>query len=142
LREPERVREIWDFYDGPRRGIAEFNGIPHYFECVFDESADEYSSLFRLFPVSEEFLQYAARNWAIWKSWEARFHRGLVSAESHPGHGKLDAEYDRLRAWLDTEVKLLKALPAKYAPIFRPLPDQERNPPGRGGGLGGGVVAV
>jgi hypothetical protein len=100
----ERVLEIWDIYDGPRTGIAEFNGIPHYFECIFDESAGDYSNFFRLSPVSEEFLQYAARKWAIFRSWEARFHRGLVSLETHPGHGKLDPEYDRLRAWLDTEV--------------------------------------
>ncbi len=92
----ERVREIWDFYDGPRTGIAEFKGIPHYFERVFDESADDYSNFFRLSPVGEEFLQHAAQRWVIFKSWEARFHRGLVSTESHPGHGKFDTEYDRL----------------------------------------------
>jgi hypothetical protein len=126
----ERVLAIWDIYDGPRTGIAEFNGIPHYFECIFDESAGDYSNFFRLSPVSEEFLQYAARQWAIFRSWEARFHRGLVSLESHPGHGKLDAEYDRLGTWLNTEVKSLKALPGKYAPIFRPLQGQEGLPPG------------
>lgn len=126
----ERVRAVWDYYDGPRKGVAEFNGVPHYFECIFDESVDDRSNLFRLFPVGEEFLQCSARSWAIFKSWEARFHRGVVSVESHPGHSKLDAEYNRLTAWLSTEVKSLKALPAKYAPIFRSLPDQEGLTPG------------
>src|ERR1700733_423781 len=101
----ERVQAVWDYYDGPRKGIADFNGIPHYFECIFDERADDYSNLFWLFPVSEEFLQSAARSWAIFKSWEARFHRGLVSAASHPGLSRDDAEYNRLKAWLDKEAK-------------------------------------
>ena len=33
----ERVYSVLDYYDGPRAGIANFQGEPHYFICGWDE---------------------------------------------------------------------------------------------------------
>ena len=32
----ERVLMVWDLYDGPRTGLALYNGAAHYFRCEFD----------------------------------------------------------------------------------------------------------
>jgi hypothetical protein len=115
----ERVLQIWDYYDGVRSGVALFNGVPHYFECIWDESVSNYSDLFHLYPVSEEFRQKADQQWAIFRS-ERR-----AAEKAHPGHDKINSDYDMLRAWLDSQVKSLAALPARYSANFRALPGQD-----------------
>lgn len=104
----ERVYAVWDIYDGVRTGIADLDGAPHYFASQFDESADDYSDNFRLYPVSAEFMQRAMRNWAIYREWERQFHSGQVPLATHPGHGGISAEYDELKAWLDNQVQSLQ----------------------------------
>jgi hypothetical protein len=50
----ESVFAIYDFWDGPRTGIAEFMNAPHFFECVFDQDKDEWSNSFFLIPLGPE----------------------------------------------------------------------------------------
>jgi hypothetical protein len=38
-----------EYYDGPRQGIANFNGQPHFYDCIFDERRDEYSNWYHTF---------------------------------------------------------------------------------------------
>lgn len=123
---------VWDYYDGVRTGIADLNGSPHYFACEFDESADEYSNSFKLYPVGRDFMQRATRNWRIYRTWERKFHNGEADVKTHPGHGGVDAEYDELQAWLDSQVTRLRALPSLYSAEFRAIPGQE--------GLAAGVL--
>lgn len=47
---------VWDLYDGARSGLADLNGAPHYFSCIFN---DEYTDEFELSPVSESYLALA-----------------------------------------------------------------------------------
>lgn len=46
----ERVYAVWDLYDGVRTGIADLEGMPHYFASQLDESADDYADSFKLYP--------------------------------------------------------------------------------------------
>lgn len=124
----ELVHAIWDLYDGIRTGIADMNGAPHYFASQFDESADDYTGNFKLYPVGAEFVQRAMRNWAIYRAWERKFHSGEAELKAHPGHGGIDAEYDELKAWLDAEVTRLQPLPILYKAMFRELPGQDDLP--------------
>lgn len=121
----ERVYTIWGFYDGARTGIADFNGVPHYFACLFNEVADDYSDNFRLYPVGIEFIERAIRTDEIYRVWENKFQSGEVGIETHPGHGEIDAEYDEIKSWLDNEIAGLRAIPSLYGAEFRVLPDQE-----------------
>jgi hypothetical protein len=116
---------VWDYYDGVRTGIADLDGTPHYFECEFDQGADEYSNNFKLYPVERDFMQRAARSWQIYRAWEHKFHNGEAGVETHPGHGGVDAEYDELQARLDYQVTCLSALPSLYGAEFRAIPGQE-----------------
>jgi hypothetical protein len=66
----ERVYTVVDYYDGPRKGIADYKGKPHLYECMFDESKDNYSERFLLAPLD------AMEDWAIWQRWELANHTG------------------------------------------------------------------
>jgi len=101
----EEVFTVTDYYDGPRGGIANFNGQPHLYDCVFAEEKQDYSNLYRLTPVSQELLLLALEDWAIWKRWERAFHAGEVNHNSHPA---LPAERDRhlhIQSLLDEQLK-------------------------------------
>ena len=43
----ERVHTVLDYYDGPRKGVADFEGQPHLYECIFDDANDNYSDSFQ-----------------------------------------------------------------------------------------------
>lgn len=124
----ERVHTIWDLYDGIRTGVADMNGAPHHFASQYDESADDYSGNFKLYPVDAQFMQRAMREWAIYRAWERQFHSGEAELRTHPGHGGIDTEYDKLKLWLDAEIVRLHPLPTLYKAEFRELPGQDDLP--------------
>lgn len=80
----ECVHTVTDYCDGPRKGIANYQGKPHLFECIFDESKDNYSELFWLAPVDAETFRFAMEDWAIWQRWELAFHSGKTDISMHP----------------------------------------------------------
>jgi hypothetical protein len=126
----EKVHTIRDLYDGVRTGTADFSGAPHYFSSLYDDQADDYVDHFRLYPVSAQFMEGELCHWAIFRTWEAKFHRGLVPPETHPGHGGIDAHYDELSRWLNEQIKLLDPIPSLHTATFRALPGQEELPVG------------
>lgn len=101
----EEVFTVTDYYDGPRQGIANFNGQPHLYDCVFAEDKQDFTNLYRLTPVSQELFLLALEDWAIWKRWERAFYAGEVNRDSHPA---LPAERDRhsyIQSLLDEQLK-------------------------------------
>jgi len=126
----EKVQTVGVYWDGVRTGTANFRGAPHYFDCRFDEGADEYSDVYQLYPVDSEFMERELRLWAIFRAWEDSFHRGLLSVETHPGHGGVDQEYDDLRRWMDNSIRLLEPLPEQHTATFRVAAGQESVPRG------------
>ncbi len=48
----EHVYTVTDYYDGPRGGVAEFNGVPHVYRSLFLDSEDEWDAeRFELSPL-------------------------------------------------------------------------------------------
>jgi hypothetical protein len=80
----EQVFTVTDYYDGPRKGIANYHGQPHLYECVFDQAKDDYSELFQLTPVPADVFQLAMEDWNIWRRWETAFHAGQTDISTHP----------------------------------------------------------
>ena len=54
-----------DYFDGPRGGIADYQGRPHLYESIFDDDAGEYSDIFRLSPIPEDLFELALEDWQI-----------------------------------------------------------------------------
>jgi hypothetical protein len=88
----DRVLTVNDYYDGPRLGVAEYNGVPHIYEAEFDHSTDEYGDTYFLSPIEPQLLDLVLEDWAIWLRWQAAHARGEVGLDSHPA---LPAEQDR-----------------------------------------------
>lgn len=97
----EPVHMVWDIYDGPRSGLASFEGSPYYFKCLFDDAQGGYSDAFQLWPIDQEFQTLATEQWQIYRAWERQFHSGAVMLETHPGNRGQSARYDEL----DDEIK-------------------------------------
>src|SRR6267378_8317239 len=63
--EYERVFTVTEYYDGPRKGIANFLGVPHLYECLFDEAKGNFSDQFLLTPIDTQTFQLAMEDWNI-----------------------------------------------------------------------------
>jgi len=124
----ERVHVIWDLYDGVRNGIADLDGAPHYFASQFDESADDYSDNFKLYPRWARIHATRDAQLGHLSGLGAPISYGEADLKTHPGHGRINAEYDELKSWLDDRVMHLQALPSLYKAKFRELTDQEELP--------------
>jgi hypothetical protein len=65
----EPVYTITDWYDGPRRGITNFNGQPHYYQCQWyagiEGGFEALPGDYLLTPLDVEAYQLALEDWAI-----------------------------------------------------------------------------
>lgn len=75
-------------------------------------------------------MERELRHSAIYRIWEAKFHRGPEPLETHPGHGGIVPEYDELSEWLNGQIKTLTPIPSLYTATFRALPGQDELPVG------------
>jgi len=89
---PETVYTVTDYYDGPRAGIANFQGQPHSYQALWDDDEDDWSDLFLLAPIDTETLQWALEDWDIWTRWQQAFHSGQTTIATHPA---LPEDHDR-----------------------------------------------
>ena len=57
----ERVYTVYDFYDGPRAGFADFDGAPHAYRSIWREDLDDWDpeDRFQLWPVPPDVLALA-----------------------------------------------------------------------------------
>jgi hypothetical protein len=101
----EKVFTVTEYYDGPRQGVANFKGQPHFYDCIFDQERSNYSNLYRLTPVGPQIFALAEEDWAIWERWESAFHVGNTTRETHPALPQDRARYEEIRAALDASLK-------------------------------------
>ena len=96
----ERVYVELEWYDGPRAGIADINGVPHRFDSLFDEKDDEYLGTFRIWPIEKAMFDLEIEQWQIFVEWDALYEAGKVDADSHPGRGGRNARWDEIEVLL------------------------------------------
>jgi hypothetical protein len=125
----ERVYTVWDYYDGPRTGIADYCGQPHHYRCEWNDAKNDYANTFVLTPVDQETFNLAMEQWAIWRDWENAFHRGEVAQSTHSGLAKTKTRYTELEATLTARISSEPA-PSKRARAVFQTPDQANLPPG------------
>ena len=73
----------FDWYDGPRSGVADYNGRPHFYESQWADIG-ELEDWFKLSPVPEEVFEQALEYWRLWKKWQTAHAGGTVGTEHHP----------------------------------------------------------
>lgn len=125
----EPVFTVWDYYDGPRSGIANYLGQPHYYESEWIDDADNYAETFVVAPIDEDTLALALAQWKILREWEIAFHRGEVPESSHPGLAGNYTEYGEMETTLK---KRISNLPGRRRVLaeFRARPERAGFPSG------------
>ena len=56
---PEKVYVELEWYDGPRKGVADIGGVPHRFCSHFDENDDQPLGTFVVFPIDQTMLVWS-----------------------------------------------------------------------------------
>jgi hypothetical protein len=91
----DTIYTMTDFYDGPRKGVAVYHGVPHLYESCWADIELE-SDVFLLSPISADVLALALEDWDIWLRWSAARHAGLTTTETHPALPKDRARHNEL----------------------------------------------
>jgi hypothetical protein len=116
----DRVWTVHDYYDGPRSGIADVDGVPHIYQCVFDDDEDEYGDVFRVAPIAPDLLALVLEDWAIWRRFEDALHAGQVSIKDHPSLPEERARHEELKALIGDTLSLAGDQGFLRRGIFRP----------------------
>jgi hypothetical protein len=98
----DKVHTVIDFFDRPRSGLADFEGAPHVYDCIFDEARDEYSERYRLIPTDRELAGLMKESWKIWLRWSNARHQGRTPLETHPTLPRDRARHDEIAARMAT----------------------------------------
>jgi hypothetical protein len=125
----ERVFTMTDYYDGPRRGIASFDGRPHAYHSPFNHWEEQYEDLYELRAVDDKTLRIALEDWAIWLRWEAAFYAGTASVESHPALPPDRARHEELSRSLEARLAALPGPVFRARAVFRPTGDPQEGAP-------------
>ena len=67
----ERVYTMTDYHDGPREGVADFNGAPYKYRALFVPFDERDFDAFELSPLTPAVFALEAEAWAIWCRFEA-----------------------------------------------------------------------
>lgn len=124
----EKVHVENDWYDGPRNGIADFNGVPHRFISNFEDFEDQERCLdtFKLFPVSANELNLEIEQWTIFVKWNKRYDAGEVETDSHPGHGGIDKRWDELEKILSKKRIMISEIALNVTAVFESNDQNDR----------------
>jgi len=101
----DRVLTINNYYDGPRLGVAEVNGVPHVYEAEFDHSSDEYGDTYFVSSVEPSLLALILEDWEIWLRWQAAYRKGDVTLESHPALPVDRQRHEELKSAVEGRLK-------------------------------------
>jgi len=117
-----------DYWDGPRKGIANFRGKPHLYESQFDESEENnWRETFLLTPVDPGTFELALEDWSIWRRWETAFHSGQASTDTHPALPQDRARHAEIAPVLDRRLKVDPARAIRATADFRRRDDPTWN---------------
>ena len=124
--EPEQVFVELEWYDGPRAGIANVNGVAHRFTSNFDENEDEYTGTFNVWPINEPDFAREIEQWRIFVDWNKQYELGTTDTSTHPGVGGINARWDELDAMLENSRTSIPSSVRVAKAIISPLEEQSR----------------
>jgi len=123
----EVVHTCTDWWDGPRKGIADFEGHPHLFVSEWDYSKDGIPDTFLLAPVSDETFRLALEDWGIWRRWETAFAQGETGKDTHPALPQDKARHEKLTLLLEQRLVLDETRALRKNAEFRVREDASWN---------------
>ena len=106
LLESEAVYFVIDYWDGPREGVADYSGRPHYFKAVFDESRDEWSDVFLLSPLDLDTYRLLMQSKEIWQRWQEAYETGATTLDSHPALPQDANQRKQLDQIIESKIKI------------------------------------
>ena len=121
----DKVFTVTDYYDGPRKGVAEYLGKPHVYESLWDDEQDDWSEFYLLQPITNDTLKLVLEDWEIWRKWERAFDSGKTTGDTHPA---LPEDKDRnreLEKVLEPLLKIDQSNAIKARAEFEPLTTPE-----------------
>ena len=101
----DRVLTVNEYYDGPRLGIAELNGVPHIYEAEFDHSSDDYGDTYYLSPIEEDLLELVLEDWKIWLRWDAAYKKNETPHSTHPALAQDRARHEMIKKNIGDRLK-------------------------------------
>ena len=104
----EKVYTLWYYCDGPREGVADYQGSPHVFVSEWNEEGDDYGEAFLLKPLGAETFRLVLEDAAIGQRWKEAVEQGLTTFDTHPASPE-----DRIRT---EELKRLLRKPLTVNP--------------------------
>jgi hypothetical protein len=116
----EPVHTVNDYYDGPRLGIADVDGVPHIYEAEFDHSSEDYGDTYYVSPIDEGLLALVLEDWEIWLRWDSAFKRGEASVESHPALPQDRERHEALKIAIGDRLSVDRAQARYFKARFDP----------------------
>jgi len=115
------VYTITDWWDGPRKGIAEFNSVPHFYESEFDDARDEWPKTFLLAPLDEVTSRPALEVWPIWERWGRAVSEKRVAraTKANPALPEDQVRRDQLEALLKDRLQIDSSKATRVTANFR-----------------------
>lgn len=104
----ERVYTVFEYWDGPRAGFADFDGVPHAYQSIFRQDLDDWDpdGRFELSPVSAEVLQLALEDREIWRRWEQAYQAELTTLSTHPALPEDRARHQQIRPAVELSMQI------------------------------------
>lgn len=118
------VHTVTDWYDGPRSGIADYQGSPYLYQSEYLDTSPSDMDAFLLIPIDQDVFQLALEDWAIWRRWEIAFHSGETAPETHPVLPEDRKRHEELQRLLDGRLVIDPNRAVRKAAKF-----QDRNDP-------------
>jgi hypothetical protein len=115
----------YEWYDGPRKGIADYQGKPHLFESEWDTAQDDYSDWMLLTPIGHDTFVLALEDWAIWRRWEKAFYHGNATRDTHPALPEDRRRHEELQRLLEGRLVVDPAQAVRMKAEFRVRSDAE-----------------
>lgn len=115
----QKVHTVNEFYDGEIFGVADYQGRPHVYEKQWNDVSQEYGPLFRLSEIEPELLSLVLEDWEIWLRWEAAFHEGRETLETHPARPSERERHEALKAEIGGRLEAKRGGPILTAGTFR-----------------------
>ena len=114
----------YDWYDGPRRGVADYRSQPHLFESEWRDSGEtDHEDTFLLVPIDPNSFAHVLEVWAILGRWETSVHRGEDTRVTHPALPADRERHEELKKLLDGRLKVDPVQAVRKAAEFQVCQD-------------------